>query len=644
MRKTILTAALLCAFLGTQAQEYYEKHVAFPAGATTAQKIDMASRLVPTPQQLAWQQMEFTCFLHFGINTFTGREWGDGKEDPAIFNPTELDCEQWVRALKEGGFKMAIITAKHHDGFCLWPTRTTKHSVASSPWKNGKGDVVQELRKACDKYGLKFGVYLSPWDRNAECYGQGEAYNKFFIEQLTELLTNYGEVHEVWFDGANGEGPNGKKQEYDWDAILKTIRRLQPKAVTAIMGDDVRWVGNEGGLGRTTEWSATALMPNSYPGSDEVYKRLGINAMSKDLGSRELVSKASDLFWYPSEVDVSIRPGWFYHPEEDDKVKTVDQLTDLYYRSVGHNATLLLNFPVDRNGLIHPTDSLNAVSFHQRVQKELADNLLSSAKVSASDERGGQFKVRAVTDGKYDTYWATNDGVTTADLTFTFSQPTKMNRVMIQEYIPLGQRVKSFVVEYKKGDQWLSVKCNEETTTVGYKRLLRFEMIETEELRIRFTDARACLCINEVGAYYAPDATENYTPATSELKSFPFTILGVDMEEAKKCSDKDDQTTALISGKEIMIDLGENRTIHSFYYLPDQSEYSKGLISSYELSAGITEEAMQVVAQGEFSNIRNNPILQNMYFSPVEARYFKLKATRMVDESDSLGIAEIGCR
>ena len=207
----------------------------------------------------------------------------------------------------------------------------------------------------------------------------------------------------------------------------------------------------------------------------------------------------------------------------------------------------------------------------------MADNLLSSAKVSASDERGGQFKVRAVTDGKYDTYWATNDGVTTADLTFTFSQPTKMNRVMIQEYIPLGQRVKSFVVEYKKGDQWLSVKCNEETTTVGYKCLLRFEMIEIEELRIRFTDARACLCINEVGAYYAPDATENYTPATSELKSFPFTILGVDMEEAKKCSDKDDQTTALISGKEIVIDLGENRTIHSFYYLPDQSEYSKGL-------------------------------------------------------------------
>ena len=508
-----------------------------------------------------------------------------------------------------------------------------------TPYKDGKGDIVRELSDACKKYGIKFAVYLSPWDRHQANYGTPE-YVDYFYKQLHELLTNYGDVFEIWFDGANGgDGWYGgakdartidRKTYYDYPRAYKMIDELQPQAVIfSDGGPGCRWVGNENGFAGATNWSFLRA-GEVYPGYPK-YRELQYG-------------HADGNQWVAAECDVSIRPGWFYHPEEDDKVKTVDQLTDLYYRSVGHNATLLLNFPVDRNGLIHPTDSLNAVSFHQRVQKELADNLLSSAKVSASDERGGQFKVRGVTDGKYDTYWATNDGVTTADLTFTFSQPTKMNRVMIQEYIPLGQRVKSFVVEYKKGDQWLSVKCNEETTTVGYKRLLRFEMIETEELRIRFTDARACLCINEVGAYYAPDATENYTPATSELKSFPFTILGVDMEEAKKCSDKDDQTTALISGKEIMIDLGENRTIHSFYYLPDQSEYSKGLISSYELSAGITEEAMQVVAQGEFSNIRNNPILQNMYFSPVEARYFKLKATRMVDESDSLGIAEIGCR
>ena len=323
MKKNLLWAiALLMAGCASQPkQELYEKQVTFPTDSTYEQKLDMASILVPTHQQLEWQQMEFTAFLHFGINTFTGREWGDGTESPELFNPSELDAEQWVRALKDGGFKMAILTAKHHDGFCLWPTATTEYSVKNSPWKDGKGDVVRELRDACEKYGIKFGVYLSPWDRNAECYGDSPAYNKFFIEQLTELLSNYGEVHEVWFDGANGEGPNGKKQEYDWEAILKTIRTLQPKAVTAIMGDDVRWVGNEGGLGRETEWSATVLAPGSYTHKETSRVTLGINNMTKDLGSRELLAKAQEAYWYPSEVDVSIRPGWFYHAEQDEQVR-----------------------------------------------------------------------------------------------------------------------------------------------------------------------------------------------------------------------------------------------------------------------------------------------------------------------------------
>ena len=379
MMNKLLTSLFLSSLItlggcGLTKENYYVKHVEFPQDATLEQKIDMAARLVPTPQQAAWQQMELTAFLHFGINTFTGREWGDGQEDPAIFNPTELDAEQWVRSLKDAGFKMVLLTAKHHDGFCLWPTATTKHSVASSPWKNGQGDVVKELRNACDKYDMKFGVYLSPWDRNAECYGDSPKYNEFFIRQLTELLTNYGEVHEVWFDGANGEGPNGKKQVYDWDAFYKTIQQLQPKAVMAIMGDDVRWVGNEKGLGRETEWSATVLTPAIYARSGENNKRLGVFSKAEDLGSRAMLEKATELFWYPSEVDVSIRPGWFYHAEEDSKVKSLKHLADIYFQSVGYNSVLLLNIPPDRRGLINEADVQRLNEFAAYREKIFTNN------------------------------------------------------------------------------------------------------------------------------------------------------------------------------------------------------------------------------------------------------------------------------
>jgi len=377
MKKLLLLVILFASICSGQAQNekgYYVKHLEFPQNATLQEKVDMAARLVPTPQQLAWQQMELTAFLHFGINTFTGREWGDGTEDPALFNPSQLDAEQWVRTLKDAGFKMVLLTAKHHDGFCLWPTKTTTHSVASSSWKNGKGDVVKELRDACDKYGMKFGVYLSPWDRNASCYGDSPKYNQFFIQQLTELLTNYGEVHEVWFDGANGEGPNGKKQVYDWDAFYKTIQKLQPKAVMAIMGDDVRWVGNEKGIGRETEWNATVLTPGIYARSEENNKRLGVFSKAEDLGSRDILKNATELFWYPSEVDVSIRPGWFYHKEEDNKVKSLKHLADIYFQSVGYNSVLLLNIPPDRRGLINEADVTRLKEFAEYRKQAFADD------------------------------------------------------------------------------------------------------------------------------------------------------------------------------------------------------------------------------------------------------------------------------
>lgn len=483
MKKTILFLAILSVFsccTNRTSEQYFEKRVVFPEGATIDEKIDMASRLVPTKQQLEWQEMEFTCFLHFGINTFTDMEWGEGTEDPKLFNPTELDCEQWVKTLKDAGFKMAILTAKHHDGFCLWPTKTTKHSVASSTWKDGKGDVVREFRDACDKYGLKFGVYLSPWDRNAESYGQGDAYNKFFIAQLTELLTNYGEVHEVWFDGANGEGPNGKKQTYDWDAILQTIRQIQPNTVTAIMGDDVRWVGNEAGKGRDTEWSATVLAPGSYSHSEEENKALNIDNMSKDLGSREMVGKATQLYWYPSEVDVSIRPGWFYHASQDNQVRSLSNLVDIYYQSIGSNSVLLLNIPPDKRGLIHHVDSLRINELHQYVEKTFADNLIADN----------------------DRHWNTKES---SSVEYELIKPSVVNTFLIQEDITKGQRIEGFKVEICNDGEWQVVA---EGTTVGYKRLLRFSDVRAEKIRVNITQSRGYANISNVGLFNAEKPAE----------------------------------------------------------------------------------------------------------------------------------------
>lgn len=615
MRKTILTAALFCAFLGAQAQAYYEKHVVFPSGVTTEQKIDMASRLVPTRQQLEWQQMEFTCFLHFGINTFTGNEWGDGKEDPALFNPTQLDCDQWVRSLKEGGFKMAIITAKHHDGFCLWPTKTTKHSVESSSWKSGKGDVVRELRKACDKYGLKFGVYLSPWDRNAECYGQGEAYNKFFIAQLTELLSNYGEVHEVWFDGANGEGPNGKKQEYDWDAILKTIRRLQPKAVTAIMGDDVRWVGNEGGLGRSTEWSATALTPGVYPRCNERNKSLGIQAMSKDLGGRELVAKATELFWYPSEVDVSIRPGWFYHADQDNQVRSLANLVNIYFRSVGCNSVLLLNIPPDKRGLINEHDVKRIKELAGYVKTTFADNQV---------EKGA-------------TAWAAKAG---AAKEYRVKKNALVNTFLIQEDITKGQRVEGFMVEVFNNGAWHHVG---EGTTVGYKRLLRFSDSHAEKVRVTITGSRGDANISNIGLYYAePLVEEGVKIKLSDVSVEDWKTIGTDASAAidgkRETVWKTDKLIPLV------VDMGKELEIAGFSYAPTQMEDLTGTIFKYNFYVSKDgKNWTKCDAGGEFSNIMHNPVPYFVRFGKkYPARYFKLEPTVEINNKSVTAIGEVG--
>ena len=593
---------------------------------------------IPSPKQVEWQKMETYAFVHFGLNTFNDREWGYGDSDPKTFNPTKLDCEQWAQTFVKAGMKGVIFTAKHHDGFCLWPTHLTEYCIRNTPYKEGKGDIVGELARACKKYGLKFALYLSPWDRHHADYAS-PAYVDYFHTQLRELMTNYGDVFEVWFDGANGgDGWYGgakesrtidRKNYYNYPKIYEILDELQPQAVIfSDGGPGCRWVGNEKGYAGATNWSFLRE-GEVFPGYSK-YRELQYG-------------HADGNQWTAAECDVSIRPGWFYHPEQDNQVKSVDHLVDLYYRSVGHNATLLLNFPVDRNGLVHPIDSAHAVTFHETIQKQFTHNLLMGTVAEVTSERGGEFTAEAMTDGRYDTYWATPDGVLAADIVFNLEKVEKINRLLLQEYIPLGQRVKSFVVEYAEGDKWLPVSLAEETTTIGYKRLLRFTTVETDRLRVRFLDARGPLTINNIEAYYAGETTDFVLPSEIQnLEGYKYTVLEQSSNDIENIMDKNPKTTSTLSQNEVIFDLGEVKTIKAFHYLPDQSEMTEGLIKNYEIIAGTDMSQLnEVVKSGEFQNIQNNPVLQSIYFTPVSARYIKFKSTQMVQVGENMKIAEV---
>jgi len=443
-----------------------------------------AARVVPSKRQLLWQALEFQAFVHFGMNTFTDREWGEGTEDPKIFDPTDLDANQWVDAVKAAGIRGLIVTAKHHDGFCLWPSEFTEHSVKSSPWRDGKGDVVGEVAEACREGGLKFGVYLSPWDRHEPSYGDSPRYNGHFKDQLRELLMNYGEISEVWFDGACGEGPNGKRQVYDWAGYFALIRKLQPGAVISIMGPDARWIGNEAGVTRESEWSVIPVVGfDDLPDEKNPGGIAHLDAQAVDLGSldriAEVAKQGGRLIWYPGQVDVSIRPGWFYHAAEDDKVKTLDHLLDIYYTSVGGNAQLLLNIPPDKRGRIHENDV--------RRLKELGDRLGATFAVNIA--RGKDLTLTLTTTGHDDpgpgvpTDPAAPIGVIEHDL----GGPATFNVAKIKEDVRYGQRIEAVALDAWDGKEWREIARG---TTVGYEKLLRFPAVEAAKVRVRLLAIR----------------------------------------------------------------------------------------------------------------------------------------------------------
>lgn len=424
---------------------------------------------VPSEIQLKWQKLETTAFIHFTVNTFTGKEWGDGTESPEIFNPVNFDAREMIKVLKETGFKMAIITAKHHDGFCLWPTAYTDHSVKSSPWRDGKGDIVKEIEQACREYGIQFGFYLSPWDQNHSSYGTPE-YNAFYKNQLRELLTNYGEIAEVWFDGAKDK--KAVDMEYDFAGYWDLVRELQPHAVMfSDVGPDVRWVGNEKGVAGETMWSTIDVKPENAPGK-----------MSPEYLN---VGDPNGKLWIPTETDVSIRPGWFYHEEEDDKVRSPENLVDLYYTSVGRNSVLLLNIPPNKQGVFADQDVENLYEYRSILNETFQKNM---AKAGAE---------QSLTDGSLESYITLH-----ADKPFEvrLKEKVSFDRVALQENIAEGQKNEEALVEYWNGNAWTRLS---ELTTIGYKRLLRVPLTTTDKIRITVKKSKSSVQLAELGLYKA---------------------------------------------------------------------------------------------------------------------------------------------
>jgi alpha-L-fucosidase len=657
---------------------------------------------VPSENQMRWQQMEYYAFVHFSLNTYTDQSWGFGNEDLRLFNPDKLDCRQWARICKEAGMKGIIITAKHHSGFALWPSKYTEYSIKNTPWKNGKGDVVREMADACKEYGLKLGIYLSPWDRNHPDYGK-PAYINYFRNQLTELLTNYGPIFEIWFDGANGgSGYYGGANEtrkidaktyYDWNNTYKLIRKLQPDIVIWNDGGDradLRWVGTEAGYVGETNWS---LLNDKGDVPFDMLHHGVENGNS----------------WVSAEVNTSIRPEWFYHPAEDLKVKTVPQLMEIYYNSIGRNGSLLLNFPIMPNGLIHPNDEKAVLGFAKAVKEAFAVNLVGNAKATASNVRDGSMKFNAAKaiDGNKETYWATNDDVLSASLTIDFAKPTTFNRFLVQENIRLGQRVKAFTVEAFVDGHWKEVA---KAATIGFKRILRFQSVKTTKVRFTISDSKACPLISNIEIYHAPQLlaapsivrnqsgeikiipvdgesviyytlngsvptskSEKYIkpfqtdgkltvnaiafdPATNKSSPVSHEKFDVARKEWKIIGIEGDKFSAVLDGDpqtawhqpkgsklpvDLVIDLGKQENVCGFRYYPDQSPWGPGIITNYQFFVSNDNKEWKLVDEGEFSNIKNNPSWQIKNFPCGKQRYIKLTALKITEDNQHAGYAEV---
>ena len=593
--KRLFTACVVCVLM---------------TGAALGQNSDLKPcGPVPTEDQLRWQDMEMYAFIHYSLNTYTDQEWGFGNEDPQLFNPSDLDCRQWARVCKQAGMRGIIFTAKHHCGFCMWPSKYTEYSVKNSPWKQGKGDVVRELADACREEGLKFAVYLSPWDRNHPEYGR-PAYVTYFRNQLRELLTEYGDIFEVWFDGANGgDGWYGGANEtrkidrttyYEWPETYRMIRQLQPHCLIWNDGSDrgdLRWVGTEAGNVGETNWSLL-----NHDG-EVTWPMLHYGLEDGDS-------------WVPGETNTSIRPGWFYHDTENEHVKSLSKLMDTYYKSVGRNSTLLLNFPIAPNGRIHPTDSLRGIAFNKMIHEVFKKDLMDNGQLTIENS--------AASDG---------NNYPLSIFNFQFDKPTAFNRFVVEEDIRYGQRVKKFALEAEVDGKWMPLEDELVTsrpsiqggdgggslTTIGHRRIVCFPTVTATRLRFTVTNSKCEPVIKRTAVYLAPELTADI-PDSGEKRSSNLHYF-------------------FSSPKQMMIDWDSEQSITAFRYLPPQTTH-EGTITHYSLWASTDWANWTKVASGEFSNIVNNPIWQTIRFAPTKARILRLDADRLAD-GDRMAFGDI---
>lgn len=606
--------------------------------------------VLPSTPQVEWQAMDMYAFVHFTVNTFTNKEWGYGDEDEKIFNPTNFNADQIVSSIKAAGLTGLILTCKHHDGFCLWPTRTTFHNITKSPWKNGQGDMVKEFSAACKKQGIKFGVYLSPWDRNNAAYGTQD-YVRIYREQLKELLTNYGPVFEIWHDGANGGDGyyGGARKEvkidrysyYNWPETWELEKQLQPGAVImSDIGPDVRWVGTETGFSGDPCWATYTPIgdkDSSNPAPGQVLYELGLN------GTR------NGKQWMPAETNFSIRPGWFYHATEDNKVKTPEDLLNHYFASVGHGTTMLLNVPPDQRGQVNEIDVASLKGFGDIIKEMYRVNYAAGATVEASDVRSEDkaYAAANVLDNDPYTYWGTKDDVQTGELVLNLAGTKIFNVIRLRENIKLGQRIDDWAVDVWENNQWTTLKTG---TAIGYCRLIRSDrMVTASKVRIRITKGAASICLSDVALFKAPEvktATVNKdlivdktqwkshdTKFSAAIDGDPTSAVQMDMSTFRK-----------IAPKGVIVDMQFPARIVGFNYVPVKD---KGLVDKYKVYTSEDGKTWQLRKEGEFSNIKANPIEQRIDLDkPVNARYFRFEPVHVLpaalDGKQYVGIAEVG--